>query len=108
MSNIIKDLILSDDNDLIATYLSQLDIAIENKNYDNVNRTLDKLRNELDKDIARRVYAGKKGGYNTLITLMKSCRNNSSVIRSALKTITSLMNGNPDLLNDEGIALQIQ
>lgn len=108
MTNVIKDLVLSDYNDLIASYLSQLNIALEDKNYENVPQTLKKLRDELDKDIARRVYAGKKGGYNTLINLMKSCPNNSTVIRSALKTITSLMTGNPDLLNDEGIALQIQ
>ncbi|XP_076667885.1 armadillo repeat-containing protein 6 homolog [Andrena cerasifolii] len=107
LTNVIKDLVLSDYNDLIASYVSQLNIALEDKNYENVPQTLDKLRHELDKDIARRVYAGKKGGYNTLIKLMKSCPNNSTVIRSALKTITSLMTGNPDLLNDEGIALQI-
>lgn len=108
MSNIVKDLILSDSNELIASYLSQINIAMEDKSYESVPQTLDKLRNELDKDIARRLYASKKGGYNTLIKLMKSCSNNSTVLRSALKTITSLMNGNPDLLNDEGIALQIQ
>ncbi|XP_054005823.1 armadillo repeat-containing protein 6 homolog [Hylaeus anthracinus] len=107
LSNIMKDLILNNDNELITSYLSQLNIAIEDKNYGNVPQTLDKLRNELDKDIAYRVYAGKKGGYDTLIKLMKSCPNNSLVIRSALKAITSLMNGNPDLLNDEGVALQI-
>ncbi|XP_031847167.1 armadillo repeat-containing protein 6 homolog [Nomia melanderi] len=108
LSNIIKDLILNDDTDLIAGYLNQLNIALSDKRYDNVPHTLDKLRKELDKDIARRVFAGKKGGYNTLIKIMKSCPNNNTVMRSALKTVTSLMTGNPDLLNDEGIALQIQ
>ncbi|XP_076280558.1 armadillo repeat-containing protein 6 homolog [Lasioglossum baleicum] len=107
LTNIIKDLILNDDTELIAGYLSQLNIAISDKRFENVPQTLEKLRKELDKDIARRVYAGKKGGYNTLIKLMKCCHHNNTIMRSALKTITSLMTGNPDLLNDEGIALQI-
>lgn len=108
LTNIIKDLILNDDTELITGCLSQLNIAISDKRYENVPQTLEKLRKELDKDIARRVYAGKKGGYNTLIKLMKCCHHNNTIMRSALKTITSLMTGNPDLLNDEGIALQIQ
>lgn len=108
MSNIIKDLVLSDDNDLIESCLDQINIALEDQNYESVPQTLDKLRHEVDKDIARRVYAGKKGAYNTLIKLMKSCPNNATVLKAALKAISSLMTGNPDLLNDEGIALQIQ
>lgn len=108
MSNIIKDLIISDDSSLIVSCLTQINNAIEDQNYDNVPHVLDKLRNELDKDISRRVYAGKNGGYDTLIKLMKTCPNNISITRAALKTITSLMMGNPDLLNEEGIALQMQ
>lgn len=108
LSNIIKDLILNDDNELITSCLNQINIAIEDQNYGNIHHTLDKLRIQLDKDIARRVYAGRNGTYNSLIKLMKACLNNGTVIKAALKTITSLMTGNPDLLNDEGIALQIQ
>nr|XP_034172742.1 armadillo repeat-containing protein 6 homolog [Osmia lignaria] len=107
LSNIIKDLIISDDSSLIVSCLTQINNAIEDQNYDNVSHVLDKLRNELDKDISRRVYAGKKGGYDSLIKLMKTCPNNISITRAALKTITSLMMGNPDLLNEEGIALQM-
>ncbi|KAK9308252.1 hypothetical protein QLX08_001717 [Tetragonisca angustula] len=108
LSNIIKDLILNDDNELIISYLNQINIAIGDRNYENIHHVLDKLRSQLDKDIARRVYAGKMGTYNILINLMKACSNNATIIKAALKTITSLMTGNPDLLNDEGIALQIQ
>ncbi|XP_043525596.1 armadillo repeat-containing protein 6 homolog [Frieseomelitta varia] len=108
LSNIIKDLILNDDNELIISYLNQINIAIGDRNYENIHHVLDKLRSQLDKDIARRVYAGKMGTYNILINLMKTCSNNATIIKAALKTITSLMTGNPDLLNDEGIALQIQ
>ncbi|XP_033341425.1 armadillo repeat-containing protein 6 homolog [Megalopta genalis] len=107
LSNIIKDLIISNDDELISGYLNHLNIAIADKRYENVHQNLEKLRKELDKDIARRVCAGKKGAYKTLIKLMKCCHHNNVIMRSALKTITSLMTGNPDLLDAEGIALQI-
>lgn len=108
MSNIIKDIILSGDSKLIVSSLNQINNAIEDQNYENVHFALEKLRNELDRDIARRIYAGKKGAYNTLLKLMKACLDNATIIKAALKAITSLMTGNPDLLNDEGIAFQIQ
>ncbi|XP_017888263.1 armadillo repeat-containing protein 6 homolog [Ceratina calcarata] len=108
LSNIIKDLILNDDNELITSCLNQINIALEEKNYGSIHHVLDKLTKQLDKDISRRVYAGKKGAYKTLIKLMKACINNTTIIKAALRTISSLMNGNPDLLDDEGIALQIE
>ncbi|KOC68226.1 Armadillo repeat-containing protein 6 like protein [Habropoda laboriosa] len=108
LSNIIKDLIISDSNELIDSYLSQINIALEDKSYGNMPHILDKLGNELDKDMARRIYAGKKGAYKSLIKLTKACCNNGTIVKAGLKTTTSLMTGNPDLLNDEGIALQIQ
>ncbi|CAK9831060.1 Armadillo repeat-containing protein 6 homolog [Anthophora retusa] len=107
LSNIIKDLIISDSNELIDSYLSQINIAIEDKNYGNMPQVLDKLRIELDKDIARRLYAGNKGAYKSLIKLTKACSHNGIIVKPGLKAITSLMTGNPDLLNDEGVALQI-
>ncbi|XP_066588316.1 armadillo repeat-containing protein 6 homolog [Prorops nasuta] len=108
LSNIIKDLVLSEDHDLISAYLDQISSAIENRSYENIPHTLDKLRIELEKDIARRVFAGKNGAYDILIRLMKACHNNILVMKAALRAITALMTGNPDLLDDKGIALQME
>ena len=69
---------------------------------------LDQLKSELDKDIARRVYAGKQGAYKTLIDLMHKFKNDTSVMKAALKTMTSLMTGNPDLLDQSGVDLQME
>lgn len=107
LSNIMKDLALNNGKDLVTTYLDQIKLAVNQKNYDYITQSLDKLRDELDKDIARRVYAGKQGAYNVLVRLMKDCLKNNSIMRSALKTIASLMNGHPDLLDEKGIAIQI-
>lgn len=88
------------------TCLERLTFAVNNKTYELVPETLQELRTELDKDIGPRVFAGKNKCYNILIALLKDCEKNHAIIKSALKTLTSLMTGNPDLLDDDGIALQ--
>lgn len=63
---------------------------------------------ELDKDIARRVYAGKQGCYRVLLDIIKDCEYDTLILKTALKTITSLMTGNPDLLDDKGVSIQME
>ncbi|XP_014482140.1 PREDICTED: armadillo repeat-containing protein 6 homolog [Dinoponera quadriceps] len=108
LSNIVKDLALSDKYEPIITRLERLTFAVRDKSYELVPETLQELRTELDKDIGHRVFAGKQKCYNILLDLLKDCRKNHAIVKSALKTITSLMTGNPDLLDDDGIALQIE
>lgn len=88
--------------------LERLTCAINDKSYEHVSETLQELRTELDKDIGHRVFAGKRKCYNILIDLLKDCEKNHEIFKSTLQTITSLMSGYPDLLDDEGIALQIE
>ncbi|KAK2587120.1 hypothetical protein KPH14_002882 [Odynerus spinipes] len=108
LTNIIKDLILTQDNDLILTYLDQLRSSMTKKHYERIPHVLDKLAIELDKDIARRVYAGKQGCYGILLDIMKNCEYDTLILKSAIKTITSLMTGNPDLLDDKGVSIQME
>lgn len=81
---------------------------MKDKSYELAPDTLQELRVELDKDIGHRVFAGKQKCYKILIDLLKDCRKNHAIVKSTLKTITSLMTGNPDLLDDDGVALQIE
>lgn len=90
------------------TCLERLTCAINDKSYERVPETLQELRTELDKDIGHKVFAGKRKCYNILIDLLKNCKKNHAILKSTLETITSLMSGYPDLLDDEGIALQIE
>lgn len=108
LSNIIKDLVLTQDNEVILAYLDQLRSSLTKKHYDRIPRVLDKLTIELDKDIARRVYAGKHGCYTILLDIMKNCEYDTFVLKSALKTAISLMTGNPDLLDDKGVSMQME
>ncbi|KAI4488700.1 hypothetical protein M0802_011370 [Mischocyttarus mexicanus] len=108
LSNVIKDLLITQDHDLILTYLEQLRSALTKKHYERIPQVLDKLTIELDKDIARRVYAGKQGCYGVLLNIMKNCEYDTLIVKSTLKAITSLMTGNPDLLDDKGVSIQME
>ncbi|XP_051174994.1 armadillo repeat-containing protein 6 homolog [Leptopilina boulardi] len=107
LSNIIKDLAINDDS-VILSCLEKLSACLSEEEYDSAHSQLEKLKNELDKDIARRIYAAKHDAYSILTSMIKKCKDNPLVIKSALKTITSLMTGHPDLLDERGISLQIE
>lgn len=94
---------------MILSCLKKLETASkDNKNCENIPHILEKLKTELDKDIARRIYAAKQNAYSILLNLMKSNKNNINILKPALKTMTSLMNGHPDLLDMAGIEFQMQ
>ncbi|XP_008554566.1 armadillo repeat-containing protein 6 homolog [Microplitis demolitor] len=108
LSNIIKDLALNDNSNVIKTCLEKLSSASEEKTYKDVTRVLETLKTELDKDIAHRVFAGKENAYSILLALTKDTKDDVSILKPALKAMTSLMTGNPDLLDSDGIDLQMQ
>ncbi|XP_012528003.1 armadillo repeat-containing protein 6 homolog [Monomorium pharaonis] len=108
LSKIVTDSVLEDKYKQIVMCLERLTCAVNDKSYERVPETLQELRTELDKDISHRVFAGKRKCYNILIDLLKDCQKNQAILKLTLETITSLMSGYPDLLDDEGIALQIE
>ncbi|KAK0168565.1 hypothetical protein PV327_002350 [Microctonus hyperodae] len=109
LTNIIKDLVLNDSSDITLSCLKKLETASkDNKNSENIPHILEKLKTELDKDIARRIYAAKENAYSILLNLMKSNKDDINILKPALKTMTSLMNGHPDLLDMAGIEFQMQ
>ncbi|XP_011877895.1 PREDICTED: armadillo repeat-containing protein 6 homolog [Vollenhovia emeryi] len=108
LSNIVTDSVLEEKYKQIIICLERLTCAVNDKSYERVPETLQELRTELDKDIGRRVFAGKRRCYNILLDLLKDCKKNHAILKSTLETIASLMSGYPDLLDDEGIALQIE
>ncbi|KAF7989617.1 hypothetical protein HCN44_008291 [Aphidius gifuensis] len=107
LSNIIKDLALDNNENTIKICLDNLKCLLENKNFDDVESIFNKLKIELNKDIARRVYAGKENAYNIIIDILKLTKDNLNIFKAGLSTLISLMNGHPDLLDDNGIEFQI-
>ncbi|XP_014209570.1 armadillo repeat-containing protein 6 homolog [Copidosoma floridanum] len=106
LTNIIKDLSLNDGANDITSCIKKLSECTKSKEHEHAAPLLNKLRSELEKDIARRVFAGKNGAYSILLDVMTSCKDDPILLRLALKTITALMTGNPDLLDETGIQLQ--
>lgn len=106
LSNIIKDLSLNSTTDDITSCIKKLAECAKTAEHEHATPLLNKLKSELEKDIARRVFAGKNGAYTTLLEVITSCKDEPLLLRIALKTITVLMTGNPDLLDDAGVELQ--
>ncbi|KAF5282530.1 hypothetical protein FQA39_LY04937 [Lamprigera yunnana] len=63
------------------------------------------LKNECDKGLPNRVCAGKQGAYDVLLDIISKANQSVDVIIEGLKTLTSLMTKQPDLLNDSGVQL---
>lgn len=107
LSNIIKDMVIDDGSDILSC-LDKLHACISEKDNDSTHLQLEKLKNEFDKDIARRIYAAKHNAYSILINVIKEFKDDELLVKLALKTITSLMTGHPDLLDEKGISLQVE
>ena len=108
LSNIIKDLSLNNAADDLTSCIKNLSDCVKSAEYDHAAPFLNKLKSELEKDIARRVFAGKNGAYTTLLDVITSCKHEPHLLRTALKTVTVLMTGNPDLLEENGVKLQMR
>ncbi|XP_072946459.1 armadillo repeat-containing protein 6 homolog [Epargyreus clarus] len=117
LSNIIKDLVLSDGNDhLVSSTLKKLEkmCASNDCNEDSLIQELKILMSECEKDIAHRIRAGKEGAYKILINLLESRHKSytqetnvkdKDCIISVLNTLSALMEMQPDLLDQKGIDL---
>ncbi|XP_046434464.1 armadillo repeat-containing protein 6 homolog [Neodiprion fabricii] len=110
LSNVIKDLVITTNSETIEACLNAVIECFKSSNKDDTEivATLQNLETELKKDMARRILAAKLGAYSTLIDIIEESKDNDTILVPALKTITSLMTGYPDLLDDKGIALQIE
>ncbi|XP_045455010.1 armadillo repeat-containing protein 6 homolog [Melitaea cinxia] len=115
LSNIIKDLALSSgENHLISVAVEKLKEISSKSEYDDneLLKELDILMAECKKDIAHRVRAGKEGAYGILIDLLESKlklykreqnSRNELLVTTILKSLTALMEMQPDLLDDKAM-----
>ncbi|XP_011498450.1 PREDICTED: armadillo repeat-containing protein 6 homolog [Ceratosolen solmsi marchali] len=106
LTNIIKDLALNDSTDDIISSIKKLSEYSTAAECKHMTIILNTLMSELEKDIARRVFAGKNGAYTTLLQVLTNFKDKPIIVQTALKTITILMTGNPDLLDEAGVNLQ--
>jgi len=91
----------------LINHLSNL-IKIENPSESEIKDVLEKLQVEFDKDISYRYQASKLTDVGSLVykTVVLN-KENQPMFIICLKTFTSLLNGQPDLINFEGIEFLI-
>ena len=113
LSLIVKDLHLyEDETEEESTKLSlQSAINVLSTNRD-VSTDYDKLQTkaclevikaECDIDLAHRCLVGRKGTYKPLMKHLHLCKNDIHLFLHVVETIVSLINGQPDLLDNNGI-----
>lgn len=64
-----------------------------------------KIRTECDMDLSKRCLAGKNEAYPTLIKLLQKYKSDSDLIKPVLLTLSSLTNGQPDIMDLTGVSL---
>lgn len=113
LSNIIKDVALTgtDELHMISAAVAKLKSYSTDRN---VNRQtiIDELKIvqcECDKDMSRRLLAGREGAYDAIIALMQAhtIGQHRDVIIQCLETMVSLMSGQPDLLTLPGVEIMM-
>ncbi|KAI8423507.1 hypothetical protein MSG28_012618 [Choristoneura fumiferana] len=113
LSNIIKDLVLSSGEDhAVSKAITKLK-ELKNEGDDGeIFKELEILKAECNKDIARRVKAGKEGAYTVLLELLQARQKTYSeeanekdarYIVNVLNCLVALMDVQPDLLDQRGV-----
>lgn len=68
-----------------------------------IEQNLQTLQSECDIDLSRRCFAGKNNAYKVLIKSVKANKSNKTLLEKGLLALCSLCNGQPDLLEEEGV-----
>jgi hypothetical protein len=87
---------------------SLLETPVENINISDFKTILNNLKSEFDIDIARKVLAGKNNAYSLLVDSFEKFEDNDEINHLTLNCLTSLMTGQPDLLDEQGVKIIVR
>lgn len=112
LANIIQDssLYTGDDSTVhpvIAALQKLVLVTDDSPDSDTLISDLDTVREECNIDLSHRCLAGKNQAYPTLMKLLKKWSGDARVTKALLQSLCALVNGQPDLLDEEGSALFI-
>nr|CAD7409337.1 unnamed protein product [Timema cristinae] len=109
LDNIIKE-VMNKVTESVSQKLSSLLESINNPylEEDRLTQALNDLQLECDKDLAHKMLAGKKGCYGALLDVLERSDTNIHIAEPVLGVLTSLMTGQPDLLDERGIGQMMQ
>ncbi|CAG5114583.1 unnamed protein product [Candidula unifasciata] len=93
----------------VTSALKKLSVTLDNSDINNtqVVEALKSIQTECDSDFARRCLAGSSNAYPILYKALLHYRDDPEHLKAVLKTFCSLVNGQPDLIDDKGIELLI-
>ena len=69
-----------------------------------IEQYLQTLQTECDIDLSHRCFAGKNNAYQVLFKSVRTSKTNKDLLEKSLLALCSLCNGQPDLLDDSGVA----
>ncbi|RUS76476.1 hypothetical protein EGW08_015760 [Elysia chlorotica] len=116
LSIIVKDPTLygsGDSGDLqehpVIAAIKNISSSLENPEVSLTSLTdyLGAIQKECNIDLARRCLAGSNGAYPVLLKVMVSYQENTDMLKCVLSSFCALVNGQPDLINVEGVDLLI-
>ncbi|ESO93248.1 hypothetical protein LOTGIDRAFT_189885 [Lottia gigantea] len=87
----------------VVVAIEKITNCLEGKTTDGLKDSLQKLKSECDTDLARRCLAGKNGAYPVLMKALDIYKEEPVWLTDILNTFCSLVNGQPDLLDEEGV-----
>lgn len=113
MDNIVKDLILATltenaENPLIETIVRLSNACLTSSKVSEICDLLAKLQVQCDIGLAQKVYAGRHGAYNVLLDIYDKFEPDCTVTLPVLDNLISLMDGQPDLLDDRGVGFMLR
>ncbi|XP_046403428.1 armadillo repeat-containing protein 6 homolog [Ischnura elegans] len=106
LSNIVTSSSGDNDSERLKNMIDLIEKAIAENSFNSEDflSNLNALNAECSKDIAHRVLAGKLNLYGHLVEITKKL-NGDEPTAAVLSTLTALMTGQPDLLDENGISL---
>jgi len=113
LNNIVTDLEITDDGSSwhpVVRFAEKL-CSHEKENLDTaaIKALLDKIQTDCDKSLAHRVLAAKSTPlFATLIACAKSASGNADLSVTVLQTLSSFINGQPDLVTADAMKLFLE
>lgn len=89
----------------VVKAIESLSLSLDQKDssVSEVEQHLQTLQSECDIDLSRRCFAGKNKAYQVLIKSLKTYKTKKDLLGKTLLALCSLCNGQPDLLNEDGV-----
>lgn len=101
---------MTDNSDInaLSTTIKKIQSFISSTSKTEIKNELAIVKLICEKGVAQRVVAGKEGAYTAILNLMKIQEKDDDIEIECLNTMISLMTGQPDLLDVNGVEFMMK